>query len=196
MVPRSAFVALVLMTLVSLLARDSAYAQDSSRERQLQQQQQQAIGVENPLVATRMQVAFSGSGSANFMPRNFNGTLPGPTPLPDCMPKLTPVGFQIQCVNDPAIKSASTCRGTLSFYGFNETRNVTGEVSAQPGDTYLMKLDSADGDIQGCQLGNVGPVSGSLGNVITMSGCALNVAGCGGEVVGSGANRALTSSGS
>lgn len=181
--------------LASMLIPYSARAQDSSRERQTQQEQQ-AIGGDNPLMPTRMQVAFSGSGSANFMPHNFNGSLPGPTPQPNCTPTLTPVGFQIQCMNDPEIKSASTCRGTMSFYAFNETRNVTGEVTARPGDSYSMKLDSADGDIQGCELSNVAPVSGSLGNVIAMPGCALNIAGCGGEVVGSGANHAVTSSGS
>jgi hypothetical protein len=192
MTPRYRFIALAVL---SMLISISARAQDSSRERQ-SQQQQQAIGADNPLMPARTQVAFSGSGAADFVPHNFNGSLPGPTPAPNCTPKLTQVGFQIQCMNDPENKSASTCRGTLSFYAFNETRNVSGEVMTQASDSYSMKLSSADGDIVDCELRNLAPVSGSLGNVISMSGCGLNIAGCGGEAVGAGANQAVTSSGS
>ena len=61
----------------------------------------------------------------------------------------------------------------MSFYGFNETRNVVGEVTATAGDAYSMKLHSPDDDIQGCELSNLAPVSSSLGNVIAMSGCGL-----------------------
>ena len=173
----------------------SAYSQDSFRERQAQQAQQ-AIGGENPLLPKRTQVGFSGSGSATFMPRNFNGSMPGPTPQPNCTPTVTQVGFNMQCLSDPDTKSASTCRGSISFFGFNATRNVVGEVMALPGDAYSMKLHSPDDDIQGCELSNIAPVSTSLGNVIAMPGCALNIAGCAGDAVGSGANHALTSSGS
>ena len=102
----------------------------------------------------------------------------------------------MQCLSDPDTKSASTCRGSISFFGFNATRNVVGEVMALPGDAYSMKLHSPDDDIQGCELSNIAPVSTSLGNVIAMPGCALNIAGCAGDAVGSGANHALTSSGS
>ena len=59
-----------------------------------------------------------------------------------------------------------------------------------------MKLRSPDDDIQGCELSNLAPVSSSLGNVIAMPGCGLNITGCAGEAVGSGANHALTTSGS
>ena len=168
----------------------------SAREERKAQQAQQAIEGENPLAPKRMQVAFSGSGSATFTPRNFNGSMPGPTPAPNCTPTVMQVGFNVQCLSDPDSKSSSTCRGSMSFYGFNETRNVVGEVMATAGDAYSMKLRSPDDDIQGCELSNFAPVSSSLGNVIAMPGCGLNVAGCAGEAVGSGANHALTTSGS
>jgi hypothetical protein len=150
--------------------------------------------VENPLMPKRTQVTFSGSGAANFMPRNLHGEMPGPRPPSTCLPKTTPAGFQIRCVSDPETKASSTCTGSLSFYGFNETRNVTGEITASAGDSYGMKLRSPDGEIDGCQLDNVAPVSASLGNVITMPGCGLNVGGCAGDVTGAGANHALTTS--
>jgi hypothetical protein len=84
----------------------------------------------------------------------------------------------------------------LSFFGFNVTRNVVGEITALAGDAYSIKLHSPDDNIQGCELRNLAPVSSSLGNVITMPGCGLNIAGCAGDAVGSGANHALTTSGS
>ena len=121
--------------------------------------------------------------------------MPGPTPAPNCTPAVTQVGFNVQCLSDPETKSASTCRGSLSLYSFNQTRNVIGEVTAL-GDSYSMKLSSADESIQGCELSNIAPVSASLGNVIRMPGCGLNVNGCAGDLVGSGADHALTSSGS
>jgi len=173
----------------------SARAQSADDERK-SQQEQQAIEGKNPLAPKRTQVAFSGSGSATFTPRNLNGSMPGPTPDPSCTPSVTQVGFNVQCLSDPDTKSASTCRGSISFFGFNETRSVSGDVMALPGDAYSMKLSSPDDDIQGCELSNVAPVSASLGNVIAMPGCGLNIAGCAGEVVGSGADHALTSSGS
>ncbi len=172
-----------------------ARAQSASEERKTQEAQQ-AIEGKNPLLPKRTQVEFSGSGSATFTPRNFNGSMPGPTPEPNCTPTVTQVGFNVQCLSDPDTKSTSTCRGSMSFYGFNTTRNVVGEITATGGDAYLMKLHSPDDDIQGCELSDLAPVSSSLGNVITMSGCGLNIAGCAGEAVGSGANHALTTSGS
>jgi hypothetical protein len=188
------FIAVVILIASSMIAV-SARAQDAREERKAQQAQQ-AIEGNNPLMPKRMQVAFSGSGSATFTPRNFNGSMAGATPAPNCTPTVTQVGFNLQCLSDPDTKSASTCRGSISFYGFNETRNVVGEVMTTAGDTYSMKLSSPDDDIQGCELSNLAPVSSSLGNVIRMPGCGLNIAGCAGEAVGSGADHALTSSGS
>jgi hypothetical protein len=182
------FTPLILSILVA-----AARAQSSSERKA---QEQQAIEGSNPLMPRRTQVGFSGSGSATFMPRNFNGSMAGPTPQPNCTPTVTQVGFNLQCLSDPDTKSASTCRGSMSFFGFNETRTVVGEISALPGDSYALKLHSPDDDIQGCELSNVAPVSSSLGNVITMAGCGLNIAGCAGDAVGSGANHALTTSGS
>jgi hypothetical protein len=150
----------------------------------------------NPFLSKRTQVSFSGSGSADFLPRNLDHSMPGPTPAPNCLRKTTQVGFQIQCIIDPEVKSATTCKGTLSFYGFNETRNVIGDVTELPTDTYTMKLRSPDDDIQGCQLSNLPPVSANMGNAILMPGCSLNAQGCVGEVTGSGANHALSSSAS
>ena len=190
--PRYRLVVLLLLLIPSIIPV-SARAQ-STEERE-QQQEEQSIEGKNPLSPQRVQVAFSGSGSATFTPRNFNGSGTGPTPEPNCTPAVTQVGFNVQCLSDPETKSASTCRGSLSLYGFNQTRNVIGEVTAL-GDSYSMKLSSADESIQGCELSNVAPVSASLGNVITMPGCGLNVNGCTGELVGSGADHAVTSSGS
>jgi hypothetical protein len=184
-----------LMIAMTAMIAGPAFAQGGSSELK-QQEQQQAIEGSNPLAARRTQVAFSGSGSANFTPRNFNGSRPGPTPDPSCTPTVTQVGFHVQCLSDTDSKTASTCRGSISFFAFNETRNVVGEITSLTGDAYLLKLQSGDDDIQGCELSNVAPVSSSLGNVITMSGCGLNIAGCPGDAVGSGANSALTSSGS
>lgn len=186
---------IAVLLLISTVAVTPARAQSASSQRQAQQMQQ-AIQGQNPLLPKRTQVGFSGSGSASFLPRNYNGSMPGPTPQPNCTPTVTQVGFNLQCLSDPETKSASTCRGSMSFFGFNETRNVIGEISAQPGDAYSLKLHSPDDDIQGCELSNIAPVSSSLGNVIIMPGCGLNIAGCAGEAVGSGANHALTSSGS
>lgn len=191
---RHLLIALLIPLALSTIAA-SARAQSADSERTLQQQQQ-AIGGSNPLMPKRMQVGFSGNGSATFMPRNYSGSMAGPTPQPNCTPTVTQVGFNIQCLSDPDTKSASTCRGSMSFFGFNETRNVVGEISAQPGDVYSLKLNSPDDDIQGCELSNVAPVSSTLGNVITMPGCGLNIAGCAGDAVGSGGDHALTSSGS
>jgi hypothetical protein len=191
---RCQFIALAIALAWSTNAAPSR-AQSADNERTLQQQQQ-AIEGTNPLMPKRMQVGFSGSGSATFMPRNYNGSMAGPTPQPNCTPTVTQVGFNIQCVSDPDTKSASTCRGSLSFFGFNETRNVVGEIRALPGEVYSLKLNSPDDDIQGCELSNVAPVSSTLGNVITMAGCGLNIAGCAGDAVGSGGDHALTSSGS
>src|SRR5258707_14931522 len=101
----------------------SARAQSAFEQRKLQQQQQ-AIEGKNPLLPRRTQVSFSGSGSATFTPRKPIGDQ---APDPTCTPAVTQVGFNLQCLSDPDVKSASTCRGTLSFYGFNATRNVTGE---------------------------------------------------------------------
>lgn len=187
-------IALVLLC-ASAIATGSARAQSADEERRAQQAQQ-ALHGSNPLIPQRVQVAFSGSGSATFTPRNFNGSMPGPTPQPNCTPTVTQVGFNVQCLSEPEIKSASTCRGSMSFYGFSETRSVSGEVMAMGGDVYAMKLSSPDGDLQGCQLNNLAPVSSSLGNIIAMPRCGLNVAGCAGEAVGSGAEHALTSSAS
>jgi hypothetical protein len=183
----------IFLALISSMSGGAALAQ-SSTERNAQQQQ--AIQGSNPLMPKRVQVGFSGSGSATFMPRNYNGSMAGPTPQPNCTPTVTQVGFNIQCLSDPETKSASTCRGSMSFFGFNETRTVVGEISAIPGDVYALKLHSPDDDIQGCELSNVPPVSSTLGNVITMAGCGLNVAGCAGDAVGVGGDHALTSSGS
>jgi hypothetical protein len=193
---RHRLIALPFVLLAFLLVVTSAHAQSSFDERK-SQQAQQAIEGSNPLMPQRVQVGFSGGGSANFMPQNFNGSMPGPTPQPNCTPTVTQVGFNLQCMSDPGVKSASTCRGSMSFFGFNETRNVVGDIRAQPGGSYTLTLhSSADDDIQGCVLSNVAPVSSSLGNLITMQGCALNVAGCAGDAVGSGADHALTTSGS
>ena len=170
----------------------SVHAQSAFDERKLQQQQQILEG-KNPLLPKRTQVSFSGNGSATFTPRKPIGDQ---APDPNCTPAVTSVGFHLQCLSDPDTKSASTCRGTLSFFAFNTTRNVSGEVTASAADAFSMKLNSSDDSIQGCEIGNLAPVSASLGNVITMPGCGLNIAGCAGEAVGSGANRALTSSGS
>jgi hypothetical protein len=179
----------VLILFASSMIAVSARAQSASEPRK-------AIEGNNPLLPQRMQVAFSGSGSATFTPRNFNRSMPGPTPAPNCTPTITQVGFNVQCLSDPDSKSASTCRGSMSFYGFNETRNIVGEVMATAGDAYSMKLRSPDDDIQGCELSNLAPVSSGLGNVIAMPGCGLNITGCAGEAVGSGANHVLTTSGS
>jgi hypothetical protein len=191
--PRLLLIA-VLVLLIPLTIAVSARAQSDTEERE-QLQEQQAGGGKNPLTSQRTQVAFSGSGTATFTPHNENGSMAGPTPAPNCTPTVTQVGFNIQCLSDPDTKSSSTCRGTLSLFGFNETRNVSGEVAAL-GDSYTMKLNSADDDIQGCDLSNVAPVSTSLGNVISMHGCGINIAGCVGDLVGAGGDHALTSSAS
>lgn len=151
---------------------------------------------ENPFIPKRSQVTFSGSGSADFVPRNLDHSMPGPPQEPNCLRKITPVGFQIQCVVDPEVKSAPTCKGTLSFYAFNETRNVVGDITQLPTGSYTLKLRSNDDDIQGCQLSNLPPVSSDTGNVVVMQGCTLKAQDCAGEVTGSGGNRALTSSAS
>ncbi len=185
----------LVMILTSSIAA-SAHAQDATEQRE-QQQEQQIIEGKNPLLPRRTQVAFSGTGSASFRPRSLAASVPGATPDPGCTPTVTQVGFSVQCLSDPDTKSSSTCRGSMSFYGFNETRSVVGEVTAMPGDVYSMKLNSSsDDDLQGCLLVNVAPVSASLGNVISMPGCGVNIAGCAGEAIGAGANGALTSSGS
>lgn len=186
-------IAVLLLSVASMVAHP-AHAQNSSEERE-KLQQQQTIEEKNPLTSKRTQVGFSGSGSANFIPRNLNRSMPGATPAPNCTPTVTQVGFNVQCLSDPDTKSASTCRGSMSFYGFNATRNVVGEISAL-GDSYSMKLNSPDDEIQGCELSNVSPVSSSLGNVIAMHGCGLNFNGCLGDAVGSGGSSALTTSGS
>ncbi len=193
MLNRYHFVAVFFLLASPMIAR-SAHAQGVSDQRRAQEQQ--AIEGSNPLLPKRTQVGFSGSGSATFMPRNYNRSMPGPTPAPSCTPTVTQVGFNVQCLSDPETKSASTCRGSMSFFGFNTTRNVIGEITAGVGNTYSLKLHSPEDDIQGCELSNLAPVSSSLGNVIAMPGCGLNIAGCAGEAVGSGANHALTTSGS
>ena len=188
-------IALALLFVCSL-STSSARAQSSFDERK-SQQEQQAIGGSNPLIPSQMQVGFSGSGSAKFLPQNYNGAMAGPTPQPNCTPTVTQVSFNVQCLSNSEVKSASTCRGTMSFFAFNETRNVIGDVSTKPGGLYLLTLhSSADDEIQGCELANVGAVSGSLGNTITMSGCHLSVADCAGDLVGAGGDQALTTSGS
>jgi len=187
-------IALIFGLLILSTMAGIARAQNETEKREQLEEQQMMEG-KNPLLSHRVQVAFSGSGSATFTPRNVGGAMGGPTPGPNCTPAVTQVGFNVQCLSDPESKSASTCRGTLSLFGFNETRNVVGEVTGL-GDAYTMKLNSADDEIQGCDLSNVAPVSTSLGNVITMYGCGVNIAGCAGELVGSGGDRALTSSGS
>ncbi len=181
-------------SLIALTAASLARAQEIREERELQQQEINES--QNPLMPKRTRVGFSGSGAANFVPHNFNRTLPGPTPAPDCLPKSTQVGFQVLCLSNPETKSASTCQGSISFYGFNETRSVSGEIDASPDDLYATKLHSDDGDIQGCQLDSVAPASNSLGNTVTMAGCTLSVVGCVGDVSGSGADHALTNSAS
>ncbi len=103
---RCQFIALAIALAWSTNAAPSR-AQSADNERTLQQQQQ-AIEGTNPLMPKRMQVGFSGSGSATFMPRNYNGSMAGPTPQPNCTPTVTQVGFNIQCVSDPDTKSAST----------------------------------------------------------------------------------------
>jgi hypothetical protein len=182
------------MLLTSNLLVTSAPARESDEVRQ--EQEGFSSGVENPLMPKRNQVTFSGTGAANFTPRNLHGEEPGPPPPPTCQPKSTQVGFQVRCVSDPVTKSSSTCIGSISFYGFNETRNVSGEITASLDGSYAMKLRSADAEIDACQLGNVVPVSSSLGNVISMPGCGLNVDGCAGNLTGTGANHALTTSAS
>ena len=182
--------------MITTIALSSALAQDSLQYRQKQQEQQILEG-KNPLLPKKMQVAFSGNGSAKFTPRSGMEALPGATPDPSCTPTITGVGFNIQCLSDPDMKSSTTCRGTLSFYGFNETRSVVGEVMPLPGDVYSMKLKSAtDDDIQGCELANVAPVTTGMGNVVSMPGCGINIAGCAGEATGAGADRAVTTSAS
>ena len=188
------FISLVLMTIP--LSLSAARAQNAIEQRE-QQQEQEILQGKNPLLPKKMQVAFSGNGSANFTPRSLAASLPGATPDPSCTPTVSPVGFNVQCLSDPDLKSSSTCRGSLSFYAFNETRSVVGEVTPLPGDVYSMKLKSAtDDDIQTCELVNVAPVSPSMGNVISMPGCGINIAGCAGEATGFGADHAVTSSGS
>jgi hypothetical protein len=184
----------VIAALVSIAAASVARAQDTPEERELQQQQ--INGSANPLMAKGTRVSFSGNGSANFVPHNANGSLPGPTPAPDCVSKSTPVGFQVACLSNPENKSAATCNGSISFYALNETRSVSGQIDVAPNDVFEMTLHSEDGDIQGCQLGSVAPASDSLGNIVTMSGCSLSVAGCLGDVSGAGADHALTNSAS
>jgi hypothetical protein len=183
----------ILIVLASLAHPGSARAQ---RDQQKLQQEQQAIEGSNPLMPKRTQVTFSGSGSATFTPRNLNGSMPGPTPEPNCTPAVTQVGFNVQCLSDPDTKSAATCRGSISFYGFGVISNVVGEVTATAGDGFAMKLSSSDDTLEGCELSNLPPVSGSLGNVIAMPGCGLKINGCAGDAVGAGANHAVTSSGS
>jgi hypothetical protein len=186
----------LLFVVISLMLAVSARAQNAAEERERLQEQQLLEG-KNPLLPKRTQVAFSGTGSVRFSPRSLSASMPEATPDPNCTPTVTQVGFNVQCLSDPDVKSTSTCRGSMSFYGFNETRSVVGEVTARPGDVYSMKLkSSSDDDIQGCELANIGPVSNSLGNEISMPGCAINIAGCAGEAIGAGADRALTSSGS
>lgn len=188
-------IALLLIVLLAMVAAP-ALAQNETEERE-QQQEQELLQGKNPLMPKRTQVAFSGTGSATFTPRSLSASVPGTTPDPHCTPTVTPVGFNVQCLSDPDTKSSSTCRGSISFYGFSETRSVTGEVTAKPGDVYSMKLNSSsDDDIQGCELVNIAPVSTSLGNVISMPGCGINIAGCAGEATGAGGDRALTSSAS
>ena len=187
-------IALLLIVWSSMVAAP-AFAQNETEERE--QMQEQAIEGKNPLLPKRTQVAFSGTGSATFTPRSMGASMSGTTPDPHCTPTVTQVGFNVQCLSDPDTKSSSTCRGTISFYGFSATRSVVGDVTARPGDVYSMKLNSSsDDDIQGCELANVAPVSSSLGNVITMPGCGIDIAGCAGEAAGTGGDRALTSSGS
>ena len=183
---------LIVLVVIFFHAAAVARAQSAEDEERERMQQQEAVQGRNPLMPQRTQVAFAGNGSADFTPRSGLGV---PTPEPNCKALVTPVAFNVQCVSDPDSKSAATCRGTLSLFGFNETRNVSGVVMAV-GDAYTMKLSSSDDDLQGCELANVAPVSSTLGNVITMPGCGVNIAGCNGELVGSGADHALTTSGS
>jgi len=183
-----------LMLLASILPVTSAPARESDEVHQ--EQEGFSSGVESPLMPTRTQVIFSGTGAADFTPRNLHGEEAGPPPPPTCQPKNTQVGFQVRCVNDPVNKASSTCIGTISFYGFNETRNVNGEITASLDGSYAMKLRSDDGQIDACQIDNVMPVSSSLGNVVTMPGCGLTVDGCAGNLTGSGANHSLTTSAS
>jgi hypothetical protein len=186
----------ILIVLTSLAGMANPHSARAQSDQQKLQQEQQAIEGTNPLMPKRIQVTFSGSGSATFTPRNLTGAMPGPTPEPNCTPAVTPVGFNVQCLSDPDTKSASTCRGSISFYSFGVTSNVVGEVTATAGDGFAMKLSSSDDTIEGCELSNVPPVSGSLGNVIAMAGCGLKINGCAGDAVGSGANHAVSSSGS
>ena len=183
-----------LMLLASNPLARSAFARESDEVHQ--EQEGLSSGVENPLMPKRNQVTFSGTGAANFVPRNLHGEMPGPPPPPSCQPKSTQVGFQVRCLSDPVNKTSSTCTGSLSFYGFNETRNVNGEITASQDGSYAMNLRSSDDDVNACQLANVNPISSSLGNVVTMPGCGLNVEGCAGDLSGSGANHALTTSAS
>jgi len=185
-------VAILVASSINLAAARAQSSEDELKS----QQQQQAIEGSSPLDSKRMQVGISGSGSATFLPKNYHGTMAGPTPLPNCTPTVTQVGFNVQCLSDPDTKSASTCRGSMSFFGFNETRTVVGEIATTQAGAYSLKLTSPDDEIQGCELSNIAPVSSSLGNVIIMAGCGLNIAGCAGDLVGAGADHALTSSGS
>jgi hypothetical protein len=180
--------------LASGLLVTSAPARESDEVHQ--EQEGFSSGVESPLMPTRTQVIFSGTGAANFIPRNLHGEEAGPPPPPTCQPKSTQVGFQVRCVNDPVNKASSTCIGSVSFYGFNETRNVSGEITAALDGSFAMKLRSDDGQIDACRIDNVMPVSSSLGNVVTMPGCGVTVDGCAGNLIGSGANHALTTSAS
>ena len=180
--------------LASIPLAASAFAQESNEVRR--EQEGYSSEGENPLMPKRTQVTFSGTGAANFMPRNLHGEMPGPPPPPTCQPKNTQVGFQIRCTSDPHIKASATCVGSLNFYGFNETRNVSGDITASQDGSYAMNLRSSDGDIDACQLSNVVPISSSLGNVITMPGCGLNVEGCAGDLTGAGGNHILTNSAS
>lgn len=194
MPPRIALIGLIgfFMLLASILLVTSASARESDEVQQ--EQESLPSGVENPLISNRTQVTFSGTGAANFAPRNLHGEIPGPPPPPTCVAKNTQVGFQIHCISDPETRSSSTCTGSISFYGFNETTNVSGEITAQADGSYMLKLHSADGKIDACQLGNVIPVSSSLGNVIMMPGCGLTVDSCIGDLTGAGASGTLTTS--
>ena len=145
----------------------------------------------NPFIPQRNHVSFYGTGSAQFTPQIKGGAMA--TPSPACMPKATQVGFKVECLSTSTMKQTNSCRGSMSFYGFNLTRTVTGSISGSADSSFTMSLSSPDGAIQGCSLGNAGSAAGTA-NTITMMSCALSVADCSGQVVGAGANHSLTSS--
>jgi hypothetical protein len=148
---------------------------------------------QNPFIPKRSHVSFYGTGAAQFTPKPKAGIMA--TPLPTCKPMQSRVGFKVECLSDSSVKSSTTCRGSMSFYGFNLTRTVSGTISGTPETSFMVVVTSPDGLIQGCTLGNQPPTQPGTANVVTMPGCTLTVQpDCSGDAVGAGAGHTLTSS--